>query len=759
MSRIQHLMHAQGLGPIEHTGPGRPFGDLTVFYAENGRGKSTMAATLRAAGTLDPAPLQEKRRPDSTDSPKIGIKHEGAKKPLLYNNSGWNGEPLNIEVFDAHFTHTHVHAGQQVDRDHRINILQFALGSESVALAEKIRAWTDRIARCHDDFKGAESELTGHACGLPLAEFLDLPERTDVDQEIKDQEHALDLAKKASAIAERAVPSAPPVIQSLPLDRIKKLLSFDADEAVKQANVRARARIEAFGSGGAQWAEDGVSKHLSDEEKCPLCNRRRGPDDGIYDLLEYFSDEYKQLMRDLAAEEDQFKAVYGNPNALTMAVSVAQQKAGAWGNDGIAPLPDLRVQEATSTMSDVCSRVRDLIQKKRESPLDAVQSDSDLSEVARGMELVEAVTAEVKAAIDECMSACQDVQSETASSDAPAIERQIQKLRAAKTRWTNPHVAEACRLRERRSRQKKTFEKRKADLRERLREEGNKTWTEYAVSLNTHLADFDCAFRLADPKTSFKGKEPAAEFGFALDGVPIAIAPGKESHHFGNTFSEGDKASLALAFFLARVKRRADLSDTVIVFDDPFTSLGRHRRSQTVREISRLVDAAQQVVVLSHDAVFARDVANSARHAKDNRFYELRRSGQRSEIHEVDLERLTQSDYFKSAETMMRFLVDGSNDLLGVARSIRPFLEGNLRMRAIERFDPSQWLGDYINAIRAASQGDPLALWSPLLPDLTDLNDFSKDFHHPNAVAPTDGELRVYCRKALDFAEGTPPPQ
>ena len=756
MSRIEHLIYAKGLGPIEHPKPGCPFGDLTVFYAENGRGKSTLAATFRAAGALDPTPLREKQRPGESQSPAVGFKHEGSKSPLRYSGSGWNGEPLNVEVFDAHFTHTHVHAGQQVGREHRINILQFALGSESVDLARKIKAWGDRISKCNDDFKAAESELVGHAEGLSLQRFLDLPERTDIDREIEALQEALGLAKKATAIGERSVPSAPAVIQSVSPEHLSDLLSFDAEDAIKQANHRARSRIDALGEGGDEWARNGVTKHLSNELKCPLCNQRRRPDDGIYDLLQYFSDEYKQLMSDLLTEERRFKSVYGDPSSLVMAVSGAQQKAGLWGNDGVAPLPELDVEDAVRRMRRVQEMVQSLVQRKRESPLDAIRADDEIAALAQDMAEVETLTEKVRASIEGYADACQGVKDQTATSNTTDIEKAIRELTATKTRWTNPRVAECVRLRERRARQKKAFEGRKKELHTQLREEGSKTWTEYADSLNSHLEDFDCAFRLSDPKTSFKGKDPAAEYGFALDGAPVAIAPGKESHHFGNTFSEGDKASLALAFFLARVKRRPDLANTVIVFDDPFTSLGRHRRSQTIREISRLVDDALQVVVLSHDAVFARDVAHAASHANGNRFYELRRSGERSEIQEVDLDLLTQDDYFKSAETMTHFLTDGTGDRLGVARAIRPFLEANLRMRAVGHFHPSKWLGDYVKAIRNAQAGAPLDAWKPLLGDLTDINDFSKGFHHSNAVAPSDGELRTYCRKVLAFAEGTP---
>ncbi len=44
------------------TGATIPLSRLSIIYAENGRGKTTLAAVLRSLATGDPLPISERRR-------------------------------------------------------------------------------------------------------------------------------------------------------------------------------------------------------------------------------------------------------------------------------------------------------------------------------------------------------------------------------------------------------------------------------------------------------------------------------------------------------------------------------------------------------------------------------------------------------------------------------------------------------------------------------------------------------------------------
>jgi wobble nucleotide-excising tRNase len=61
---------------------------------------------------------------------------------------------------------------------------------------------------------------------------------------------------------------------------------------------------------------------------------------------------------------------------------------------------------------------------------------------------------------------------------------------------------------------------------------------------------------------------------------------------------------LALAFFFASLDQDPQLSQKIVVIDDPMTSLDEHRSLTTVQETGRLLNRVEQVVVLSHSKPF-----------------------------------------------------------------------------------------------------------------------------------------------------------
>src|SRR5690606_18079003 len=84
-------------------------------------------------------------------------------------------------------------------------------------------------------------------------------------------------------------------------------------------------------------------------------------------------------------------------------------------------------------------------------------------------------------------------------------------------------------------------------------------------------------------------------------------------HNFATTLSEADKRTLALAFFVARIEAEPSLSSKIVILDDPVSSMDRNRRHQTIRRIATLATSCKQLIVLSHDAYFLRDLEEQLR--------------------------------------------------------------------------------------------------------------------------------------------------
>jgi wobble nucleotide-excising tRNase len=188
------------------------------------------------------------------------------------------------------------------------------------------------------------------------------------------------------------------------------------------------------------------------------------------------------------------------------------------------------------------------------------------------------------------------------------------------------------------------------------------------------------------------------------------------------------------------------------------TSLDANRRTYTGQQITLLAQKCRQVIVLSHDAAFAREVWDNL--PKPKAALQIQRQGKDSVLVEWDIVRETQSDYFKHCD-LLRAFVDGDAvpDKRSVAIALRLVLEGNLRMRFPGHFGADKWLGNFIESIRDAAPTDFLAGMKSRLQELSELNQYSKNFHHdqnPGAanVPIVDAELRTFAMRTLDFLAG-----
>src|SRR6266566_1693897 len=114
------------------------------IYADNGRGKSTLAAILRACGEADAGRLNARRTIDSTSLPEVKfLLPSGAH--LEFTNNAWTGNNPRIVVFDSEFVEENVYSGFEVRAEQRQALLEFALGDKAVAFKKRIDQLTQDI--------------------------------------------------------------------------------------------------------------------------------------------------------------------------------------------------------------------------------------------------------------------------------------------------------------------------------------------------------------------------------------------------------------------------------------------------------------------------------------------------------------------------------------------------------------------------------------------------------------------------------------
>jgi wobble nucleotide-excising tRNase len=232
---------------------------------------------------------------------------------------------------------------------------------------------------------------------------------------------------------------------------------------------------------------------------------------------------------------------------------------------------------------------------------------------------------------------------------------------------------------------------------------------------------------------------------------------------FKYSLSEGDKSALALSFFLAKLELDGNIQDKIIVFDDPVSSFDLNRKSTTIAKLIEYGQRAKQLFVLTHNIVFAGEFWKSANQLSlSSQCSKIELLGNTSCIIEYSIDTETLSSILKDSLAIKNYLSMGccsDQERRGIARCLRPALESYFHLKFFDLVASNDWLGHFIAKVRAATNAaDRFYRLHSSLSELTDINDYSKKYHHRfntnNENEPvTDAELRTYCDRTLKLIQ------
>jgi hypothetical protein len=209
---------------------------------------------------------------------------------------------------------------------------------------------------------------------------------------------------------------------------------------------------------------------------------------------------------------------------------------------------------------------------------------------------------------------------------------------------------------------------------------------------------------------------------------------------------------LALAFFLAHLERDPAKAEKTVVLDDPFTSQDAFRRRQTVHEIKKAGAECAQVIVLSHDVTFLKQVWEKAPASERTALLINDARSLGSKILPMDIDRACQGRVASEIDDLMTYETSGAGKPLDLIKKMRVVLETHCRATYMAYFEPTDWLGDIVRKIREGGDDHPA---KTLYDELDQINDYTTSYHHGEDVAdvtPEDidpDELTGFVRRTL----------
>lgn len=270
----------------------------------------------------------------------------------------------------------------------------------------------------------------------------------------------------------------------------------------------------------------------------------------------------------------------------------------------------------------------------------------------------------------------------------------------------------------------------------------------YLEKINYFLKYFNPSLQIV--KLNKKG----AHFIYHLSITDQLVRSDSNKVSLRQTLSEGDKSSLSLSFFLARLDLIDDLNERVVIFDDPVSSFDSSRRNVTINLLKKIAIKSKQFILLSHDLNFIKNFNNKV---EDCNNLKIRSNGKSSIIVKQDIAKETMTGIFKDLTVLNDYLNQGADkfsEKREVIRCIRPTIEGLFRIKYFNLINPTDWLGDFLSMIRDSFEGDVFYNLKGIYEELSDINDYSKEYHHsnPNYLEEpiNDEELRNYVKRTID---------
>lgn len=737
-----------------------PLTKLSLIYAENGRGKTTLATILRSLSTGEPELIDERRRLGSANPPHVVLASDGAA--VMFQNGGWSAPHPHVAVFDDAFVAANVCSGIAIETAHKQNLHELILGAQGVALNATLQGHVTRVEEHNRALRTKADAIPAAARGaLTVDAFCALAADHTIDAKIEAAQRNLSAARSADAIRLRPAFAA----LSLPLfdvDALNALLGRNLPDLEADAAARVRAHLRSLGRGGEAWVSDGMARISGVSEgqlgePCPFCAQDLGASPIIRHYQAYFSEAYETLKDAIKEVGQGINTTHGGdaPAAFERAVRVAIENREFW--RPFTDVPDIDVDTAAVARAWTAARdaVLTILRAKAAAPFEAMALSPEVLATVADYDAHRATIADLSAALLARNAPIAIVKEQAAGANVATLTADLAKLSAIKARH-EPATATLCNDYLKEKAAKRVTEGQRDQARAALDLYRQNIFPAYEAAINLYLGRFNAGFRLGSVTSVNNRGGSSASYNVLINNVAVALT-GDGGPSFKNTLSAGDRNTLALAFFFASLDQDANLAQKVVVIDDPITSLDEHRSLTTVQEMQRLYGRVSQMLVLSHSKPFLCAIWEGADKVTRSAV-RITRDGAGSTLTVWDVRQDSITEHDRRHELVSEYIMAGNPaNERAVAAALRPILEAFMRVACPATFPPGTLLGPFIGICQQRHGQPNEVLSAAATVELRALLDYANRFHHDTnpaweVVAINDQELLGFANRTLRFA-------
>jgi wobble nucleotide-excising tRNase len=726
---------------------------LTLIYGENGAGKTTIATILRSLQSGMPNELLAKRTIGCTDDQHIHLRIDDSS--IEFKSESWTTSYPNLLIFDSNYVNENVFSGDFVTSEHKKSLHQIVIGNKGVQLANKIDELNSNLRTLQKDQKNIKDKIKLLINSqISVDEFIEFQELTNIETKIKDKKEVLEIANNKEKIQKE--------------QKFKKIefSIFDVNElqdilnssigTISEASIK---RVKDHLSKVGEENKNGIitaQRYLNDHQECPICGQSVDGVDLINSISQYFSEEYQQLNNKIESYSKNGLTSISENNSLKIISQIKDNEVinEFWKSKIDYKKIEISTDEIKDSFSNLYKAAHNLVDQKRDNIIDQKQLTEEFSKALEDYNKLLSNISEVNKTIDEINLQIEILRSTIDKSDPIKIMQEISDLKLIELRNTED-AKKLCNEYQIKGAEIEKIKKEKDQKRKDLDDHSEDLLSKYQTSINKYMKYFSPDIQIANAKTDYRGK-PSTSYSLLINNQSIPIGSTRETNEpsFTTILSDGEKNALAFSFFLAQLEQDECIQNKILVIDDPITSLDRNRRNCTKQEIVKFIPQVSQAIILSHDPYFLLEIWESCSIKKTLCIIHEDVS---NKITEWDIQETTKNSLIKNFELLNNYVSGMDCDKNLVAKTIRIYLEGYLKIKYPLEFRSKEWTGNFIEKIRNSKKGDSLFhLKGEPLDELIAVNDYAKKFHHdqnqnPASYEVVEAELKQYVSRALEL--------
>ena len=737
---------------------------LTLIYADNAQGKTTLTAILRSLASGDPLPITERRRLGSQHPPKAVLSWQDEPSDVIFQNGTWNHTFENLKVFDDHFVDENVYSGLDVASNHRQNLHELILGDRGVALNRTLQAHVSRVTEHNTAITAKSSDIPEQErYGLSVEAFCALTELPDLDEKIADEERVLKAAQDQESVLAAPI-FASMALPAFDIEAIREALGKGLADLDQSAEAQVQAHIHTLGEGGESWVADGVQKAAQrGDNVCPFCGQNMQGINLIAHYRAYFRQEYTRLKRAVSNLIDDIDRNHedGKQVEFERAVSTLIQSRQFWSSYCDLPTVEIDSTDIVDSWNAARTAVGEQLQAKRGAPLEAQSLNQPTIEALHEHDRRRQAIASINQTLQTTNESIQQVKQRAQAADTNEITTMLNKLKATKSRFRED-IAPLCDAHLAELAAKAHTELARDEARKELEEYRTNVFPQLQDGVNDYLNRLNASFRIGSltPMNIGGGSGSTCTYNVVINDTPVAVrsstnTPGEPS--FRNSLSGGDRNTLALALFFSSLDRNPGLADTVVVIDDPMSSLDDHRSLATVQKVRELSRQAKQTIVMSHDKRFLCGILSGLNLGEPRTTLEIARSGNESNIQHWDATQDSITEHDQRYFLLQGYAVNQSGAAREVAAAVRFYLEGYFRVACPRPFPPGKLLGQFAQECKQKLGGSDEVINQETIEELENILEYANRFHHDTNPAwqsesINTTELLGFVKRTLSLA-------